>query len=73
MWRIGIGILNMQTFHYAVGLKRNACCLGKENISRTEYSTLHREEVNCAPQSEMILAGTPKREIQPELRARAES
>ena len=38
-----------------------------------EHKTAHREEVNCSPQSEVILAGTPNLEIQVEIKALAQS
>ena len=38
-----------------------------------EHKTAQREEVNCAPQSEVILAGTPNLEIQQEIKALAQS
>ena len=38
-----------------------------------EYKTAQREEVNCDPQSEVILAGTPNLKIQQEIKALAQS
>ena len=38
-----------------------------------EHKTPQREEVNCAPQSEVILAGTPNLEIQQEIKALVQS
>ena len=40
-------------------------------ISRMEHNTPQREEVNWAPQSEVILARTPNLEIYPETRTQA--
>ena len=38
-----------------------------------EHKTSQMEYMNCAPWSEVILAGTPNIEIQPEMRALAQS
>ena len=43
------------------------------NVQKRTQDTHQREEVNCAPRSEVILAGTPNLEIQPETKARAQS
>jgi hypothetical protein len=40
---------------------------------RSEQREDHREEVNCGPRSEVIIAGRPKREIQVVRRAAAQS
>ena len=40
---------------------------------KREHKTSQMEDVNCAPRSKVILAGTPNLEIQPEMRALAQS
>ena len=47
-------------------------CSGTGNVQEGAQ-TSQREDINCAPQSEVILAGTPNRKIQPEIRALVQS
>ena len=41
-------------------------------IPRVEHTPAHMEEVNCVPRSEVRIAGTPKREIQVEIKAQTQ-
>ena len=40
---------------------------------KREHKASQMEDVNCAPRTEVIFAGTPNLEIQPEMRALAQS
>ena len=42
-------------------------------MPRTEHTDRQTADANCRPRSEVMRAGTPKREIQPEKRALAQS
>ena len=43
----------------------------KQEMFSKEHKAVQREEINCAPRSEVILAGTPNLEIQQEIKALA--
>lgn len=47
--------------------------VGARLIASTSQRQLHREEVNCESQSEVIVVGTPNRAIQFEKRALTQS
>jgi hypothetical protein len=42
-------------------------------MDRREHSAVHKQEVNCAPRSDVMVVGTPNRWIQPVKRAAAQS
>ena len=61
----------MEPLHEAVGLRLETGCSGTYNVQ--EGAQNFPEDVNCAPPSKVIFAGTPNLEIQPEMRALAQS
>ena len=47
--------------------------VGEQRMPSKLQREVQREEMNCGPQSEVIVDGTPNMKIQPEKRTRAQS
>ncbi len=56
----------MQSFDCSVRFRMISCCLSMPDV---KHLAQFRLEVNCGPRSEVIVLGTPKREIQEKVKA----
>ena len=62
----------MELFHQAVGLRMKIVVLEHVMFKR-EHKTSQMDDMNCAPLSKVIFAGTPNLKIQPEMKALVQS